>query len=530
MSERALAIVASRALRALEAPPVRVEVHVAGGLPRTTVVGLPETVVRESTDRVRSAIRTSGFRYPGGRITVSLAPAELPKEGGRFDLPIAIGILGASGQVATDDLGRYELLGELGLDGAVRPVRGALPCSVAARGEGRILLVPRANAREAAAPAGARVLGVETLSAVVDLLQGRGEPELEPSGPRARPPASAEPGGRELTEVRGQWHAKRALEVALSGGHHLLMAGPPGTGKTMLAMRVPGLLPPLEEDEALETAAVYSVAGEDRPPEQWYLRPFRAPHHTISAAGLVGGGRQPRPGEISLVHNGVLFLDELGEFSRSILESLREPLESGRVTVSRAGGRADFPARFQLFAAMNPCPCGYLGDGSDRCGCSLASIRRYQGRISGPLLDRIDLQLALARAPLPGPESGEPEPAGEGSGNARRWRNASVRERVARAREQQMRRQGVLNACLSGAELERHAGLGQEAKRLLERAARRFELSERAVDRIRRVARTIADLQPCPDIASQHLAEALSYRQLERQGVRSAPVPGRVPP
>lgn len=494
-----LAVVFSRAQLGIEAPLVTVEVHLANGLPGLSIVGLAETAVRESKDRVRGALLNSQFEFPTRRITINLAPAELPKEGGHFDLPIAVGILAASGQLRSQSLHQYEFVGELALSGELRPARGVIPMALQCRDAGRELVLPGSNGTEAALVQGARIRTAAHLLQVADHFNEGEDLALQAPGPL--PGGTSRP---DLAEVRGQAQARRALEVAAAGGHSLLMVGPPGTGKSLLASRLPGILPELEEDEALEAAALASVSREGFDAGHWRRRPFRAPHHSASAAALVGGGPQPRPGEISLAHQGVLFLDELPEFDRRVLEVLREPLESGHILISRAARQARFPARFQLVAAMNPCPCGYWGEPDGRCSCSTEQVQRYRNRISGPLLDRIDLQVMVPRIAF---EELQGRP-GECS--------AVVRARVVAARDRQRSRGGELNARLEPRALEAHCGLRAEDHALLGQVMERFRLSARSYHRVLKVARTIADLDGAASIGRHHLTEALGYRSLER--------------
>jgi magnesium chelatase family protein len=497
-----LAILNCRAQYGTEAPPVTIEVFLSGGLPAFTIVGMAETAVRESKDRVRGALLSSGFEFPQQRITISLGPADMRKTGGRYDLAIALGILAARKQFPKATLSNFEFYGELALSGELRPVPAMLPAVLKAREAGRAVIVPTENRAEAAL-AGAEVYPAASLLEVTAHLAGQAAiVPLE----QAVPPQQAT-SHDDLVDVKGQQHAKRALEIAAAGGHNLLFVGPPGTGKSMLARRLPGILPSMTEVEALETAAIDSVLGKPLELSGWRRRPFRAPHHTASAAALVGGGRVPRPGEVSRAHNGVLFLDELPEFNRNVLEVLREPMETGVITISRAARQADYPAKFQLIAAMNPCPCGYLGDRQADCRCSGDRIANYRGKISGPLLDRIDLHVEVMR----------PSTSVLRSDNTDRESSATVALRIKSAWRVQMERSGVSNARLNGDQLAAVCDADDQCWKLLENAAEQFNLSARAHQRVLRVSRTIADLARAERITPPHIAEALSLRCLDRR-------------
>ncbi len=497
-----LACVRTAAVFGIEACPVQVEVDVSFGIPAFNMVGLPDASVRESRDRVRSAIRNSGFEFPAERITVNLAPADLRKAGASFDLPIALGVLAASGLIARRQVDDVLLLGELSLDGGIQAARGVLPIAAAARRQlCTALLLPRANRAEAAVVEGLRLFAVRSLTEAIGALNDpaafEANEEVEPAP--APPPA---PHAGDFGDVHGQALARRALEIAAAGGHNALMVGPPGSGKTMMARRVAGVLPPLTFDEALEVTSIHSVAGLLSSGAGLVLdRPFRAPHHTISDVALVGGGTSPRPGEISLAHHGVLFLDEMAEFSRHVLEVLRQPLEEGTVRIARAMRTVAFPARFMLIGAMNPCPCGFLGDAVRPCRCSPLQVARYAARLSGPLRDRMDLTVGVTALPardLIHSSGGESSDA--------------VRARVIAARTRQMARDGTLNARLQGRRLRARTALDAPARRMFDAALARLALSARGHDRVLRVARTIADLEGAETVHGDHLAEALQFR------------------
>lgn len=499
-----LATVYTRSSAGINAPLVTVEAHLANGLPSLNIVGLPEAAVKESKDRVRSAIINCQFEFPAKRITINLAPADLPKEGGRFDLAIALSILAASKQIPSNALADYEFLGELSLGGELRSIKGALPAALACQKDKRTLCLPFQNQEEAALISNIEILGATHLLAICAHLHGQQPLPIFVANSKATITTSHT---NDFADVHGQQHSKRALEIAATGRHSLLMLGPPGTGKSMLAARLPSIMPLLNEKEAVETASIYSISQQIIDFKQWQTPPFRSPHHTASAVALVGGGSQPKPGEVSLAHNGILFLDELPEFDRRVLEVLREPIENGKISISRANHQTEFPARFQFICAMNPCPCGYLGDSSQRCQCSFVHISRYRNKISGPLLDRIDMQIEVPRI------SSETLRKGSIDGEEN---SATIADRVRLSQQRALARQGQPNHLLSTPQINQYCQISDNDHSLLDQAIDKLGLSHRAYHRILKVSRTIADMDGETNILRKHLTEALSYRRLDK--------------